>query len=165
MGLDMDDVALIPVATAMRMFNRNSLFRVLIKVHAHTDLDMVKERVVKVVTERHGEEDLTCLTQDAVVSTFSSILTVLTLALAGIGAVSLSVAGVGIMNVMLVSVSERTSEIGLLKAVGAGRKQILSVFLAESVLIALSGGALGLAAGWAGTSGCAAAWAGSCPSR
>jgi putative ABC transport system permease protein len=151
LGLDMDDVALIPVATAMRMFNRNTLYRVLIKVHAHTDLDKVKDRVIRVVAERHGEEDITCLTQDAVVSTFSSILTVLTLALAGIGAVSLSVAGVGIMNVMLVSVSERTSEVGLMKAVGAGRNQILSVFLAESVLIAASGGGLGLAAGWAGT--------------
>jgi putative ABC transport system permease protein len=103
---------------------------------------------VRVVTERHGEEDVTAITQDAVLGALTSILGALTLALAGIASISLAVAGVGIMNVMLVSVSERTREIGLLKALGAGRRQILAAFLAEAVLISSAGGLLGLLVGW-----------------
>jgi putative ABC transport system permease protein len=105
--------------------------------------------VRKLLTERHGEEDVTVITQDAVLTAFSSILGALTMALGGIAAISLAVAGVGIMNVMLVSVSERTREIGLLKALGASRRQILAAFLTEAVLISTSGGLLGLAVGWA----------------
>lgn len=148
LGVNLDDLAVVPVATAMKMLNRRSLFRILIEVGSHGDLDAVKERVIALLTERHGEEDITCVTQDAVVSTFSSILGALTLAVAAIAAVSLTVAGVGIMNVTLVSVSERTAEIGLLKALGARSRQILMVFLAEAALLSTSGGALGLLVGW-----------------
>jgi putative ABC transport system permease protein len=148
LGLDMDDVAIVPVATAMKMLNRRSLFRLVLQVRTHADLDRAKERVVRLITERHGEEDVTAITQDAVLGALTSILSALTLALAGIASVSLAVAGVGIMNVMLVSVSERTREIGLLKALGAGRRQILAAFLAEAVLISSAGGLLGLAIGW-----------------
>ena len=83
------------------------------------------------------------ITQDAVLSAFSSILSALTLALAGIASVSLAVAGIGIMNVMLVSVTERRAEIGLLKALGAADRQILAAFLAEAVLLAASAGSRG----------------------
>ncbi len=148
LGVDMDDVVIVPVATAMKMLNRRSLFRLVLQVRTHVDLDRAKERIVRIVTERHGEEDVTAITQDAVLGALTSILGALTLALAGIASVSLAVAGVGIMNVMLVSVSERTREIGLLKALGAGRRQILLAFLAEAVLISSSGGLLGLAVGW-----------------
>jgi putative ABC transport system permease protein len=148
LGVDMDDVTVVPVATAMKMLNRRSLFRLLLQVRAHTDLDRAKERVLRLITDRHGEEDVTAITQDAVLGALTSILGALTLALAGIASVSLAVAGVGIMNVMLVSVSERTREIGLLKALGAGRRQILAAFLAEAVLISSTGGLLGLAIGW-----------------
>jgi len=148
LGVDMDDVAIVPVGTAMKMLNRSSLFRLLLQVRAHTDLDRAKERALRVIAERHGEEDVTAITQDAVLGALTSILGALTLALAGIASVSLAVAGVGIMNVMLVSVSERTREVGLLKALGAGRRQILAVFLAEAVLISSTGGLLGLALGW-----------------
>jgi putative ABC transport system permease protein len=148
LGVDMDDVAIVPVATAMKMLNRRSLFRLLMQVRAHTDLDRARDRVVRVIADRHGEEDVTAITQDAVLGAFTSILRVLTLALAGIASVSLAVAGVGIMNVMLVSVSERTREIGLLKALGAGRRQILLAFLAEAMLLSSTGGVLGLLVGW-----------------
>jgi putative ABC transport system permease protein len=148
LGVDMNDVAIVPVATAMKMLNRRSLFRLLLQVRSHADLDRAKERVVRLITERHGEEDVTAITQDAVLGAFTSILGALTLALAGIASISLAVAGVGIMNVMLVSVSERTREVGLLKALGADRRQILLAFLAEAVLISSSGGLLGLALGW-----------------
>jgi putative ABC transport system permease protein len=148
LGVDMDDVAVVPVATAMKMLNRRSLFRLLLQVRTHADLDRARERVVRLIAERHGEEDVTGITQDAVLGAFTSILGALTLALAGIASVSLAVAGVGIMNVMLVSVSERTREIGLLKALGAGRQQILLAFLAEAVLLSTAGGLLGLLVGW-----------------
>jgi putative ABC transport system permease protein len=94
---------------------------------------------------RHdGEEDITVQTQDSMLSTFSRLLSMLTLALTGIAAISLSVAGVGIMNVMLVSVSERTREIGLLKALGASSGQILRLFLAEAAMLSTAGGGAGL---------------------
>jgi putative ABC transport system permease protein len=148
LGIDVDDVVVLPVATAMRLFNRSSLFRILLEVRAYADLDSATSKVVNLLTERHGEEDVTCITQDAVVSTLSGILGTLTLALVAIASVSLSVAGIGIMNVMLVSVSERTHEVGLLKALGAGRRQILSVFVTEAALLSTTGGLLGLAIGW-----------------
>jgi len=144
----MDEIAVIPVATAMRLFNRTSLFRIMTKVSPATDPDTAKGQIIELLKERHGEEDFTIITQDALLSTFASIMDALTLALAGIAAVSLTVAGVGIMNVMLVSVAERTSEVGLLKALGASRQQILSVFLVEAGLISTAGGLLGLTIGW-----------------
>jgi putative ABC transport system permease protein len=148
MGVNMDDVAIVPVATAMKLLNRRSIFRLLLQVRTHADLDRAKERAVRLIAERHGEEDVTAITQDAVLGALTSILGALTLALAGIASVSLAVAGVGIMNVMLVSVSERTREIGLLKALGAGRRQILLAFLAEAMLLSSAGGVLGLLVGW-----------------
>lgn len=148
LGVDMDEIAVVPVATAMKMFNRTSLFRILIKVPATSDLELARARVREIIIDRHDEEDVTLVTQDAVIATFSEILGVLTLAIAGIGAISLTVAGVGIMNVMLVSVSERTEEIGLLKAVGARPRHILAAFITEAILLSSLGGLLGLAAGW-----------------
>jgi len=147
LGIDMDEVAVVPVATGMKMFNRTSLFRILIKVPSTADLELAQKRVREVIIDRHEEEDVTLITQDAVITTFSDILGVLTMAIAGIGAISLTVAGVGIMNVMLVSVSERTEEIGLLKAVGAQPRQILAAFITEAILLSGMGGLLGLLAG------------------
>jgi len=148
LGMDLDDIAIVPVATAMRMFDRRSLFRVMIQVRSTAALEPVKQKVLKLFIQRHREEDVTVLTQDAVVATFSQILGVLTLAVGAIAAISLSVAGIGIMNVMLVSVSERTREVGLLRAVGVGRRQVMTVFLTEAALLSAAGGLLGLGAGW-----------------
>jgi putative ABC transport system permease protein len=130
------------------MFDLSSLFRVLIEVRAHSDLERAKEGVLAIVRERHEEEDVTCITQDAVVGSLSQILTVLTLAVGAIGAVSLAVAGLGVMNLMLVSVSERTEEVGLLKALGARRRQVLHVFLTEAVLLSTAGAGVGLGLGF-----------------
>ncbi len=150
-GLDFDDVVIVPVASAMQLFNRTSLFRILVEVGAHDEIQAAREEVLRILAARHeGEEDVTVLTQDAVLSAFNRILGALTLALAGIAAISLSVAGIGIMNVMLVSVSERTSEIGLLKAIGATPRAILEVFLVEAVLLSAGGGVVGLLIGYAG---------------
>jgi putative ABC transport system permease protein len=150
LGMNLDEVAVMPVARAMRLFNRRSLFRVIVDVRAHADLAVAARNTIAVLTERHGEEDVTVITQDAVVSSFSKIVRTLTLAVAAIAAVSLAVAGIGIMNVMLVSVTERTAEVGLLRALGAGRAQIARVFLAEAALLSLAGGLAGLAVGLLG---------------
>ncbi len=134
------------------MFDRRSVFRVLCEARSARDVDAARRAILAVLRDRHdGEEDVTVLTQDAVMKTFGKILGILTAALAGIAAVSLTVAGVGIMNVMLVSVSERTREVGLLKALGASRGQVLRVFLVEAALLSTAGGILGLLAGWGGT--------------
>src|SRR5206468_2253204 len=152
LGLNMDDVVIVPVSSALRLFNQPSLFRILIEVGAHSEIDAARREVMPCLKERHdGEEDVTVLTQDSVLGAFNRILGALTLALAGIAAISLSVAGIGIMNVMLVSVSERTPEVGLLKALGAPPRQILRAFLVEAILLSAVGGLLGLLIGYAGS--------------
>ena len=148
LGINMDDMVVIPVASAMRLFNRNSLFRIILEVRSTSDLDLACQDVIRVMTERHDEEDVTCITQNAVVETFSSIVNTLTLVLVAIASISLSVAGIGIMNVMLVSVSERTPEVGLLKAVGVAPRQIIAIFVTEAALLSTAGGLVGLAVGW-----------------
>ena len=108
--------------------------------------------IKRIVAERHqGEEDITVITQDAVLATFDRIFQALTMTLAGIASISLLVAGILIMNVMLVAVSQRTDEIGLLKALGAGRGQIIRLFLAEASLLSFFGALIGLAVGQLGS--------------
>jgi len=148
LGVDMDDLAIVPVASAMRLFNRSSLFRIVLQVGHHARIEAAEEHVRAIVTERHGEEDVTCITQDSVSGSLTGILAVLTLAIAGVAAISLSVAGIGVMNVMLVAVSERREEIGLLRAIGARSGQILALFLVEAVLLSIAGGAIGVGASW-----------------
>jgi putative ABC transport system permease protein len=147
-GMDLDQVVEIPVATALRLFNRSGLVRILAEIGAQDDLRKTEQAALAVLRERHaGQEDVTILTQDAVLATFNQILGALTAALAGIAAISLGVAGLGIMNVMLVSVSERTREVGLLKAIGVTYGQVVAVFLVEAAILSTAGGSLGLVAG------------------
>jgi putative ABC transport system permease protein len=148
-GLNIDDIVIIPVASAMRLFDRSSLFRILLKLEAHGDLAAAKRRTLAILTERHDEEDVTCISQESIVESLSKILNTLTLAVAGIGSISLTVAGLGVMNLMLVSVSERTREVGLLKALGAARPQVLALFLTEAVILAMVGAVIGLIVGFA----------------
>ncbi len=147
MAVNMDETVYVPVATGLRMFDRTSLFRITVQVRSATELEFTKKRVAATLAERHGEEDFTVVTEETVVDALGEIFGVLTLGLAGIAAISLSVAGIGIMNVMLVTVSERQSEVGLLKALGAAPRQILSIFLTEAAILSLAGALLGLAAG------------------
>jgi putative ABC transport system permease protein len=150
LALDMDEVVIVPVVTAMRLFDRSSLFRIMIEARGHHELDAIAAEATALLTDRHGEEDVTVLTQEAVLASFERILRALTLAVGAIAGVSLAVAGILIMNVMLVSVSERTSEVGLLKALGAQRGQIEAAFLLEAALLSLAGAGLGLGLGWLG---------------
>jgi putative ABC transport system permease protein len=147
-GMDLDEVVEIPAEAALRVFNRTGLFRILAEVHSHYQLLPAQRAALELLRERHGgQEDVTVLTQDSVLSTFNQILAVLTAALAGIAAISLGVAGLGIMNVMLVAVSERGREVGLLKAVGVTNAQVIAVFLLEAAILSTIGGSLGLLIG------------------
>ncbi len=151
LGLDMSDVAVIPVASAESLFNRSSLFRILVQARGRDAVGRAKIAIRDIIRERHeGEDDVTVITQDALLAAFDKIFRALTLAVAGIAAISLAVAGILIMNVMLIAVSQRTAEIGLLKAVGAPSGQILRLFLAESALLSLAGAACGLGISAAG---------------
>ena len=149
LGMNIDDVALIPVASGMRMANKSSVNRIMLDLYPKSDSKPVIAQVKKILIDRHDEEDFTCISQDAVLASLSSILGILTLVVAGIASISLGVAGIGIMNVMLVSVSERTDEVGLLKALGANQRQILQVFLLEATMLSSAGGLIGLASGTA----------------
>ena len=147
MGVDLDEMVHVPVSRAMKMFNKTSLFRVLVEVSSHEEISAARESVIDLMKQRHqGVEDVTVWTQDSVLATFSRILALLTAALAGIAGISLTVAGVGIMNVMLVSVAERTREIGLLKAVGVTGRQVVAAFLVEAAILSTAGGVAGLGA-------------------
>jgi putative ABC transport system permease protein len=121
----------------------------MIQLRPGSDTDAVKRKIEAVILDRHNEVDVTCVTPDSVVDSLSAIVDTLTLVLVGIAAISLGVAGIGIMNVMLVAVSERRAEIGLLKAVGATQRQVLMIFLMESLLISTAGAAIGLGVGYA----------------
>jgi putative ABC transport system permease protein len=148
MGANLDEAAFVPAATAMRMFDRRSLFRVLLMLRSPAELERARVVADRILRERHGREDFTLITPDAIIGSLTKILGVLTLALTGIAAISLGVAGIGIMNVMLVSVSERRAEIGLLRAIGAARVHIVTLFLLEAALLSVAGGVLGVALGW-----------------
>ena len=151
LGVDMGDVVIIPVASAQALFNTNSLFRILVQAKGREDIPRAEKAIQDIIRERHeGENDVTVVTQDAVLATFDRILRALTFTVAGIAAISLAVAGILIMNVMLVAVTQRTAEIGLLKALGAPSRQVLLLFLTEAAALSLLGGVLGLLVGLAG---------------
>lgn len=149
-GFDLQELVIIPVSSAQQLFNTESLFRILIQARDTDAMPRVRDAVRAMIAGRHqGEQDVTVITQDAVLATFNRIFTALTLTLAGIASISLAVAGILIMNVMLVAVSQRTAEVGLLKALGARGRQITALFLAEAVLLSMSGALAGLALGFA----------------
>jgi len=151
LGMNTDELVIVPVSLAQAMFNSNTLFRVLAEANNRETVEAAKSQVTEIVKLRHdGEEDVTVITQDAVLATFDKLLGALTLAVAGIAAISLAVAGILVMNVMLVSVTQRTSEIGLLKALGATGSTIRTAFLTEAAMLSLAGALLGYLLGQAG---------------
>ncbi len=147
-GMDMSDAAIIPVASAQRLFNAFGLFRVLIQVREGYSIEATKQSVEAVMRELHqGELDITLVNPAAMLKTFDAILMAMTLGVAAIGAISLLVAGILIMNIMLIAVSQRTREIGLLKALGASRGDILQLFLVEALLLTAAGAVSGIIVG------------------
>ena len=154
LGMAMDEIVVVPVAFALSLFDTESLFRVLLEVKSRERIAAAREAVIGIIRVRHeGKDDVTVIAQDSVLSTFDRILRTLTYAVAGIAAVSLVVAGVLVMNVMLIAVTQRTAEVGLLKAVGSAPALITRLFVAEAILLAGIGALLGLAAGYLAVAG------------
>jgi putative ABC transport system permease protein len=152
MGFNTDEVVIVPVASAHQLFNTSGLIRVLVEAKNRDVIEQAKRDAEEIMMQRHaGERDVTVITQDAVLATFDRILTALTMAVGGIAAISLAVAGVLIMNVMLIAVAQRIKEIGLLKALGAPGSQIRNLFFAEAALLSSIGSLAGLALGYAGS--------------
>ncbi len=151
LGMNTDELVFVPVSLAQAMFNSNTLFRILIEANGRDAIETAKRQVADIIKLRHeGEQDVTVITQDAVLATFDRLLGALTLGVAGIAAISLAVAGILVMNVMLVSVTQRTAEIGLLKALGATGGAIRRVFLTEAAMLSLAGALVGYALGHLG---------------
>ncbi|WP_421277493.1 ABC transporter permease [Aeromonas veronii] len=149
LGMDMAEAALIPVGSAMRLFNTEGLFRLLIQPLAGQAVPPLVKRLEQLMQARHGVLDVTVVRRDAMLATFSTILSTLTLAVAGIGAISLLVSGIMMMNLALISTRQRTGEIGLLKALGADSRQIRQLFLWEALLLSGSGALFGTVLGYA----------------
>jgi putative ABC transport system permease protein len=151
LGMNSDELVIVPVALAQAMFNSNTLFRIMVEASSRDAIELAKNQVADIVKLRHdGEQDVTVITQDAVLATFDRLLGALTLAVAGIAAISLAVAGILVMNVMLVSVTQRTAEIGLLKALGATGSTVRLIFLTEATMLSLAGAIAGYGLGHAG---------------
>ena len=148
LGFDTDEIAIIPVASAQQLFNQPSLLRIFVETRHRESLEPAQAEIRSILKDRHeGDEDVTVVTQDAVLATFDRILRTLTFAVGGIAAISLAVAGILTMNVMLIAVSQRTTEIGLMKALGASSRQIRNLFFAEAAVLSAVGAAAGLAIG------------------
>ncbi len=147
---DRDDVVFIPLSTAQkRLFGVDHVRAVYVKVHDAARMDAVAAQVESLLRVRHRiredqESDFVIRNQAELVQAFTGVTQTITLLLAAVAAVSLVVGGIGIMNIMLVSVTERTREIGIRKAVGATPQDILLQFLVESVLLSVGGGLLGI---------------------
>jgi len=149
MGLDMRDMVIIPIRSAENLFNSPSLFRILITLKQSGTEKYTEERIRQVIKKRHdGEDDISVLNQNALLNSFNNILFVVTAAIGAIASISLIVAGFLIMNVSYVSVSRRRSEIGLLKALGASRREIRQLFLVESLILVGFGVFAGIAVGY-----------------
>ena len=147
LGFDLDDTVYIPISRAMAMFDRESLMEIDLLYAAGLDSGPVGERVKRHLKQRHGAEDFTVVTQDQMLDILGDILGVLTLAIGGLGGISLLVGGVGILTIMTITVNERRAEVGLLRALGAQRRQVLMLFLLDALTLAGIGGLIGLGLG------------------
>ena len=146
LGFNTDEIVVVPIAAAQALFDTEALFRVLLEARSREHLADTRASAEALMQARHeGKLDVTVITQDSIIATFDRIPGVLTLAIGGIAGISLAVAGILVMNVMLISVTQRRAEIGLLKALGATGGQIRTAFFTEALLLALGGAAFGLA--------------------
>ena len=146
LGMDIDDAVYVPVATAMRLFNLDELQEIDVLFTHERATQEVVEAVRATLIERHrGEEDFTVISQSEMLKVFGRVMDVITLGVALIAGISLLVGSVGILTMMWISVGERISEIGLMRALGATAAQVHALFLVEAVLLTTLGGLAGLA--------------------
>jgi len=151
LGIDLGDLCLIPLPSAQLIFNRKELFEILVAARSQQEIPRVEEEVRRIILNAFdNDEDFTITDQEGMLSTFSRIFDMLRLMLVGIASISLLVGGIGIMNIMLVSVRERTREVGIRMAVGARRLDIALQFLIEAVTLSVLGGLIGILLGAAG---------------
>lgn len=147
LGFDLDDTVFIPAARALELFNRPGLMEIHLSYSPNADLDSVVRSVTALLIERHGREDFTLIPQEKALEVLGSVLDVITFAVGALGGISLLVGGVGILTIMTMAVTERTAEVGLLRALGAREGQVLTLFLGEAILLSALGGLGGLALG------------------
>ncbi|MBI4289605.1 MAG: ABC transporter permease [Chloroflexi bacterium] len=152
-----DDLVAVPLTTASQLqrgltaSGQTRVQNINVKVGDASQIAAAKEAIAVVLRDRHnviGEDDFTVTSLDDLLKAFTQVTQIMSIFLGSIAGISLLVGGIGIMNIMLVSVTERIREIGIRKAVGAKRRDILAQFLFESVVLSLSGGVLGIAVGW-----------------
>jgi putative ABC transport system permease protein len=147
LGFDLDDTVYIPAARGLDLFNRDTLFEIDLLYQKDVSADKVAAGIKKLLMARHGREDFTVTTQEQMLDVLGSILNILTFAVGAIGGISLLVGAIGIVTIMTIAVNERTSEIGLIRALGARRSQVLGLFLGEAIVLAAIGGLAGLGLG------------------
>lgn len=143
-GIDLDDCVYIPVGSAMGLFNREGLMEIHVTYNPDVAVDGVASSIRQLLLSRHDREDFTVTPQKEALQTLDSVLSVLTFAVAALGGVSIVVGAIGILTIMIIAVGERTSEVGLLKALGATYSQVIILFIAEAALIAFLGGLAGI---------------------
>jgi putative ABC transport system permease protein len=146
LGFDLDDAVYIPADLGLTMFNREGLMEIDVVFRASSTADAVSSRIRARLIERHGDEDFTLFTQEDMLASLGKILNMLKFAIGAIGGVALLVGSVGVLTIMSSALRERTAEIGLLRALGSTRRQVLLLFLGEAVLLCALGGVLGLIA-------------------
>lgn len=148
LGFDLDDSVYIPAVRGLELFDREGLHEIDVLYAENAAVDEVISGVRRILTARHGTEDFTIVSQQQMLEVLGSIVDVLTMGVAALGGISLLVGGVGIFTIMTIAVRERTAEIGLLRAIGATRRRVGTLFLSEAMLLSGLGGLLGLAIGF-----------------